>query len=175
MPTHVISANGLTADANTGNIDLDFKAKKIIITDAQLKALPTSPFELIPAPGVGKYVLLHSLSYRSVIVGKYLSSTGTDLDGNSDIVTTYGANLINLSEVLLAPSYLGAGAEGSDNVYFVQRGYMTTASSSSAFSASAIENKSVCFSSDSQDGFNYTGGNVANKFEVTVCYTIVDL
>jgi hypothetical protein len=174
MPTHVISADGVQADPNTGNVAIvqTVYSLKTILTDAQIKALPTTPVELVPAQGAEKGLFIHSAFFRS----KFTGGAYTNID----------ASYCDLS---LYPTYLPMFAKDIDaslnNIFFAnpdtenfnlsgQFQFLNNYFLGAAVDESVFNNHNITLRCTNPAG-NFTGGNAANTLEVTVFYSIVDL
>jgi hypothetical protein len=89
MPTHVISADGITADPNTGDVDVVIKKRKLILTDAQIKALPTTPIDILQAPGAGKEI------YPLFAIANFKCGSEKEvLYGNADVGNDKALNVL---------------------------------------------------------------------------------
>src|SRR5689334_20436757 len=94
MPTHVISANGTEADPTTGDVQIPIYKSETILYDADIKALPTTYPELVPAPGVGKgIVFLGAAMAFDFSGGSYTNTDGSTAffvsnDGYHDYISS---------------------------------------------------------------------------------------
>lgn len=79
MNTHAISANGQPVDPATGDTPIVVYKRKIILTDAQIKLLPTTHMVLVEAPGEGKILVFHGAVFH-----KPVWSSGLGYDGIVD-------------------------------------------------------------------------------------------
>ena len=126
---------------------------EVTLTDDQIKALPTTPVEIVAAPGAGKYLQLIIASVYANFVSAYNIDLGAYIlndNGNG-----FGSELFTI-----------ATAEPLQNIFQVQM-------DGSSSAPNVIENKNLAVISF--DGVNLTGGNAANTLKVTVYYVIVDL
>jgi hypothetical protein len=179
MPTHVI--NELTTD-----VQLPVFERKITLTDAQFKALPTTPVDIIPAPGAGKAIIPIAGSIKFNITGGYTNvggSVGTgitqlDLVGFG-VVPTESINTIqnNSQNIRIKLSLLSFTFQDTDRD--VVNGISNPGFSKSSIDLNVNEAlKLYCYNytqNMNTDLGNFTGGNAANTLEVTVVYSIVDL
>ncbi len=156
-----------------------------VLTNAQIKALPTTPITLVAAPAVGLRVKMLGASLRSSFAaGQYTNinatyaacalSYGSDFTqwatvGIVDDVTYTDANRFtalfgNTTQGLvdLAP-YLDAPSDGAANDLWVLPNVRTTAS------AAAI---ALVIAMDNNGSGALTGGNAANTLTVTVYYAL---
>jgi hypothetical protein len=151
------------------------------LTDAQIKALPTTPVELVPAPGAGKLIVFHSAvvvrnplaqAYGNIneYDGIFIGYTGTQrqldagywLDGSASVGSLY--NLFNnqLANKVIHYDPIGISTQG---------GYTLPATIN--LDTEGV-NKGLSIMGMTSSG-NFTGGDPSNTMEVTVNYTIVDL
>jgi hypothetical protein len=196
MPTHVISANGTEADPTTGDVQVAIYQRKVILTDAEIKGLPTTPVEIVPAPGAGKVlnVLQVSLLINNV-AGQYtitntddgfialFYSTGSGWDevaserlmdsvslmNTLTLLTTFLTTPMNNRMVVLGPY--------RNNAYgnpFGGTGDGAFLSQPTTLNILAGVNKGLYLIAENADE-NYGGGNAANTLSVTIMYSIVDL
>jgi len=145
----------------------------VTLTDAQIKALPTTPVEIVAAPGANKLIFV----IRNVI-GKLNDSGGAY--GNSDntagsyVTLAYGSAYdddatYNYPDVT---SFINSlSSFGNDGIITL-----------SPYSADTFQNilpgavNNGLFLHIGNNGLgNLTGGNAANTLKVTVYYVIVDL
>jgi hypothetical protein len=146
----------------------------VILTNAQIKALPTTPIEIVAAPGVGKAILADAFIQQGGFMfvfnwvanyGNVDSSATVDFTlGNNGPHTNYGAtNKVN--EILTSwgdsliwePSYNDVAGGG------VNYNSLTD-----------LANKAVFISMTNVAG-NLTDGDAGNTIAITILYTVVDL
>jgi hypothetical protein len=156
----------------------------VTLTDANIKALPTTPFPVLPAPGPNLMNVIHQvLIDRKTIVAAY---TGIDPIGNSPFLiigepsgnglTCYvidsNATTPNLNQLtsLLSNSTTkwvftpNQGAEIALNLGLIGRqAYVDTS-----------VNAAATINTGNQVA-NFTGGNAANTWKVTTFYSIVSV
>jgi hypothetical protein len=141
--------------------------KKVVLTDAQIKALPTTAIELVAAPGAGK--LIKVISADAIIdttAGGYVVDTncrwqlflGTqEITGLAQpelaLATTPGIYFLPFPE-FAAP---GSGGDA---------GYLVTTSKS----VTSMVNQPLKIKDDFNGVADYTGGNAANTVSVIVYY-----
>lgn len=152
-------------------IGSSYLVAEVILTDAQIKALPTVIIELLPNPPVGKLynvpVLsgLGMVSVRNNWVADYsnINSGATFFFTNDAVNSTYkpGSSL----NPILAPGETTLWFLGPNNHTGGSNNINTPAQWASALYLQ-IENGG---------NGNLTGGNAANTLKITVYYTIVDL
>lgn len=156
--------------------------KSLILTDAQIKALPTTPIELVAAPGVGKIIQLISANFiLDNVAGAYVANADSSFTisflafGNQSSVTvpqlvqgilqTAIANPY-ISEFSILPTVPGAGTFLGLNV----------APSSFVLTLDGVENCPLVIGDYwAGHGINYTGGNAANTLKVNLWYDILTL
>lgn len=133
---------------------------EVTLTDAQIKALPTTPIELIAAPGAGKMISVLFINWKiDVTAGIY-----TNLGNTWDL--RYGT----ASSGNTPPS--SAYLEDNSNVWVSQ---MYPDVSEEPQNISVFNNKNLNLFYDNLGGGNLTGGNAANTLKIIVYYVVVDL
>lgn len=177
------------ANAGGGATEVTVYQLKTTLTDAQIKALPTTPVELVPAPGAGKTIMVQSvLFYRPTLVALYAGyveydqvclAYATHPSGNSAINTGFShvvtdMTITDLRDLLFQETYDSPVFYDSPAQLFVD-GYVPAKRLAS--SKTDIENKGIVYKLISGDGepVNWTGGHASNTLEITVFYSIVDL
>jgi hypothetical protein len=155
----------------------------ITLTDAQIKALPTTPIALVPAPGAGKRNELILALFESAIAAAY-TNIGAQSYGMfiSYGLTDFGIASINIS------NGTGAGQAGSNALTSLLTlsariqvipvhcwsGVHGTTVATEDFAAGTDENAPLVLKCDNTGG-NFTGGNAANTLKVTVLYAVLDV
>jgi len=129
------------------------------LTDAQIKALPTTPIQLVAAQGAGKaiYILNANAVQKIVSNGFYTNITATEF-----LLTTQS----NDNSVFIVDANALQEVTGT---WFCQ-GVVNSFSYSNL-----MDNQPVRILMDNSGGGNFTGGNAANTLKVTVYYVVVDL
>jgi hypothetical protein len=146
---------------------------KTVLTDAQIKALPSTPIEVVPAPGVNKALNVFAAVIRcDFSAGAYTNIDPSYVDlallpANLPIVVKDTSASIDLIPFALADirNYTLSGQFSiSTGGYVLALGY----------DDQTFNNKSAELWWTNELG-NFTGGNTANTMSITVLYSIVDL
>jgi len=153
---------------NEGGVSLLQKAE-IILTDAQIKALPTIPVEIVPPPGANKVIQLVgcTFSYNTSAGAYTLPGTPGNIlvainipPGTASLGVGYNTTgTLDTTTPQLRSSFWGATF-----IDIAQNAFPSQAE---------VVNKNLGVYSDASADF--TGGNAANTLKVTVYYTIVEL
>lgn len=131
------------------------------LTDAQIKALPTTGIEIIAAQGSGKGIIVISG------LAKLNSSGGAYGNVTANALIIQGSTMpFNVKQL----QFLGVGLDDSAGVYY---GYSSPFNDTNYAPPDQIDN--VGISIKSQNTGDFTGGNAANILEVTIYYVVVDL
>ena len=140
----------------------------VSLTDAQIKALPTTPVEIIAAPGAGYAVMLLPHWLGSVLQldttpGAYTNVSATaavrfngqvgfiEWLGLDDLLT-YGADAV------MYPSVINFGAGGGT----VQE-------------TALAENSAITVDANNDGQGNFTGGHASNELTLSLVYLVLDL
>lgn len=148
----------------------------VTLTNAQIKALPTTPVEIVPAPGAGKAIQL--LLARTVI---HIAALGGYTNFN-----TFAVQLFKGTDPLIDVSVPGTVGffQGSDETIgtYVFTPAITTDGSdihAATYQANGSvernDNQPLMFVIDNSVDGNLTAGNAANTLKITVYYIIIDL
>lgn len=139
------------------------------LTDAQIKALPTTPFQIIAAPGMGKMVnVISCIAHIDTLAAEYtnVEETAYMLLGTGNLVEDLSTYTLpgffqyaaKTTAVIGGVSYLKSGS----TIIISEFGY-----------TSNFENSSCVLIL--QNSVDLTGGDSANTLKITVNYLIVDL
>jgi hypothetical protein len=161
-------------DANNEEIEFIIRKAVVTLTNAQIRAIPTTGIEIVAAPGVGKRI--------AVIYGQALLDNTAGIYGNVDptfaliLRTTGGGSTVAMSGIcelewlFTDGSEKGIGEIPAPNSY--QSGGIIAGGSDYA---SAYENVGVSLRASNGVLGNLTLGDAANTLKVTVYYAIIDL
>jgi hypothetical protein len=140
----------------------------VTLTDAQIKALPTSAVEVIPAPGAGKYiVVLNTFVALNTSAGAYGNLSGAtcklflNYSVAEDPITQPADENSDLFFGTAAVSYTPLATIGSNNAW--------------SFIMNNLVNDAVELGLDNAGAGALTGGNAANTMTVTVVYIVIDV
>lgn len=164
-------SEGITPNQLTPVVPV-FKAT-VILTDAQIKALPTTPVEIVAAQGVGKGIIPFYVIFASHIVADYNATIAVDaslaiitdnlLEADAQVVST-----------LLRPNAFVADDKFSFMMPALNIGEVVGAMS--IIRQGPITNDPLTVSMYNGDPIvNLTGGNAANTLKVVTLYAIIDL
>jgi hypothetical protein len=180
MPTHVISVDNTPADSNTGNVatEVTVYQLKTVLTDAQIKALPTTSIELVPAMSAGQLPMVHG----GLVVIKNVAGAYANANINAYMSVVYTKDGIVLTDAAFLRTSNLLALTGAANTMFQ---FSPRVRWDNAFPAlegtdvySPLENfdgSGLSLFIDNAGSGDFTGGNAANTLEVTVFYSIVDL
>jgi hypothetical protein len=159
----------IIVDTNQASAVIPY-TKKVILTDAQIKALPTTGIELVAAPGAGKLiVLLHAHATIDTTAGGYTvdSNCRWQLFLGTKEITGLAQPELTLSTtpglgILSFPDLAAVGVAG-DGGYFV----------TSPKDVASMINQPLRIKDDYNGVADYTGGNPANTVTVVVYFAII--
>lgn len=148
----------------------------VTLTDAQIKALPTTPITVLAAPGANKIVFPLAAWYRLEWHADY-----SDINGACALHLKVGTSevLIPIDNSLGFMTVNNLLADGESASAWVGSYHGTDIVSGNPYGVSGytdgdIVNKSILFSA-TNGGSDFTGGHASNTLKVTVYYMIVDL
>lgn len=149
------------------------KAATVVLTDAQIKSLPTSPVAIVPAPGAGKSIFLVAAFVSVNSAGGAYSNIDV---GFSGLVVGHG-NYATIASIYINTSgFLETAHKKSAlvTVGSVNDGGGLPPWSQVSFT-SLLENAALYFIGDNSSSGNFTGGHASNTLKVTVWYVEVDV
>lgn len=133
----------------------------ITIANANIKTLPTSAIELIPAPGPGKQIVPWLAFCHLKSAGAY-----TNFDMSTSLSVAYDTSSNKILTTSAPDLLLGSAVD-----YNLQLG---NASGTGDVDA-VVENAAVKLKFDNGGSGNLTGGNAANVLTVKVYYGVIDV
>lgn len=147
----------------------------VTLTDAQIKALPTTGVEVVPEPGEDKLLRLMGGVYRFTRVADY-----TNIDGTfSGMFVRYGGSTCLASLYNPVAGFLDFGAPLGDFAIALINNKFNVVSGVGVEeppwdSADALDEPFVVAIDNGATG-NLTGGDAGNSLEVSIFYTIYDV
>jgi hypothetical protein len=158
------------------------------LSDAEIKALPTTQVELFPAPGVGKILFPFAVFFSSNIVSDYtnigdrcvflvLWNDETPITAGLSSLLNDPTQLLPGVTVLLTTSSQAWASQSPFAPFSTEQG-----SYIAPFTTSATpENKALLLNGGNWDGADFddlgdfTGGSAENSLTITILYYVVDL
>jgi len=145
----------------------------VTLTNAQIKALPSTQVELVPAPGVNFAIAVMSMGCRlNTVAGAY-----TNVDANGQLIGAYG-NWDNDATASLKTS--GILDHAGWEAFWVVGGISlpnvaayTSVLLAESGALSDVENAPIKLAASNAG--DYTAGNAANTLKVTVFYATFDV
>jgi hypothetical protein len=147
---------------------------QVVLTDAQIKALPTTPVELVPAQGAGTVILL-----KDVLLHKNFGVGYTNADADSAYLSAVlgDDDLEGLELQANVPSGVSwlAGTMQSGEAFYWFRYQHPDAFNKAAevFGSNCVDAAAFLYVDNAGNG-DFDGGDPANTLKVTVYYIVVD-
>ena len=162
-------ATGTSKKVTAAELGLLQKAT-VTLTNAQIKALPTTPVEVVAAPGAGKLlVALYSVFALTTHAGDY-----TNINAAAQLGVDLSFGLSTSAGVLNEAS--GGGVSGVLAVGGPGIGFVGHTGNSPPFEPpTTFVNTALVVAALNGGSGDFTGGNGANTLKVTVYYVVVDL
>jgi hypothetical protein len=158
--------------SNQKSGEILIKQKQLILTDAQIKALPSTPNIIIAAPGINKIILPISVVFITNIVSIYTNlnvnaAVQVSWNGSTSAGLTYSyikdsnAGMLSSTGPGFFPQVLGTVGDGS-GTNFPPAGDFTS-----------FANKSFTIEGINGVDGNWTGGNILNTLKIVLFYAIL--
>ncbi len=166
--TGIIAAFPGLAGSSSGGL----LSATVELTDAQIKALPTTGIEIVAAPGAGKAIDIISCIVSTNFVTAYTNITDASLSFLDNDGSEIGLTLPTTVILGTTTRYIG---KMTTPLVFLGSGSFDGSFITQPTSFADIENKPIVIKDYYAGVSNYTGGNAANTLKVTVYYVVVDL
>ena len=173
LTEEIIKYLGANPPGSPGGDSLVLSAT-VELTDAQIKALPTTGIEIVAAQGSGKIIVPVSCTIVTNIVTDGYDNQSADIKVGIPIA---GSNTLNSGSwvVFDADGYGVFGSQGEKYYFNLQIGQnLDDGQTQPSDFGSNADNVALKIKVTNALG-NLTGGNAANTLKVTVYYTVVDL
>ncbi len=155
-------------------------SRTVTLTDAQIKALPTTPIEIIPAPGANKFLyplgvvwyLKWNANYTNINSLAFMNIGFPDGSGSIMYLDESAPDALSKVSSLLAHGksmFAQAGQQGMVNGTFVEGAIINGGN------VNAVINQHFETFFDNGGGSDLTGGDPANTLQITVLYTVIDV
>lgn len=150
----------------------------VTLTDAQIKALPTTPIEILPAVAGKANIIFFVLMALDTTGGPYSNVDPTnnlycvnDINGNYDVVTNsaitpFGLDRADDHQICILNAVYGAALAGDFAGFIIPIIAINNIAN--------WANKPTYLVASNGALNNYTGGNAANTLKVTTFYATVD-
>src|SRR3990172_1029723 len=144
------------------------KSATVTLTDAEIKALPSTAFEILPAPGVNKLLWVLSGILKFSLVSAY-----TNRHADNAIFLTYDEWFAEASALTTLPNGTADDFSSLIPAAFVESrvawdSYLRSGIDSQP--SSDCVNRNIKLFCDNAGSGDFTGGNAANTLKVTIYY-----
>jgi hypothetical protein len=139
-----------------------------VLTDAEIKALPTTPVEIVPAPGEGKLLVLHG-----GVLGPMDGADYTNINAVASAKIAYGAVASEDASraFSISPNIL---ALADTALYYIEFGSKAAYDGNETRTQDGIDKGLFLYVDNAGDG-DFTGGDPDNAFPVILAYSVIDL
>lgn len=144
----------------------------VTLTDAQIKALPTTGIQIIASPGAGKFLYPISAAIVHNWVANYTNIEGASFINITSSIGNYNVLVGIYQSIGSSVSDLLAASESILAVCGQQNAQLANYAD---IPLSGVVNNGLMINMYNDVGGNLTGGNAANTLKVTVYYVVVDL
>lgn len=179
IPTESVFSQNLDTDWTLFQVAAGIFRTKRILTDDQIKALPTTPIDVVPILGANKVIIPLMVSLQLTWVANY-----TNIDPNSSIRITPSGTPGGGGALLVTgienPSFAvsGALAAGYSTFQLMMPDFgvdaLSTSSMIPGFGLTEVNSLGLKLWMNNQASGNLTGGDPGNKLIVNTFYTGVD-
>ncbi len=150
----------------------------VSLTDAQIKALPTTPITLVAAPGAGFFIAHH----HTILVATFAAAAYTNIDAAYSALASYylgdfsqWTNLGIVDELASTVNRLTTFLSNTDKIINLPS-YSDTPGNgwvqANNVPSTIYQNKALAIAADNNGSGNYTSGNAANTLKVITYYSI---
>jgi hypothetical protein len=182
-PTESGSVSDTSGNLFASGVNL-VQRSTLTLTDTQIKALPTTPVQLVATPGAGLWIKPMAVTYQTHIVGAYTNLNATYVDFHQTLDTYYVSygpvddstttpTLTNVTALLTTvadlvqeigqPNLAAVGASATTQGYVQQVSQAGTGQ---------LGNKPLMMNIDNNGSGNLTGGNASNTLKVKIYYVV---
>lgn len=185
-PTFDVDGSDIVTESNAATLGIQtVYSASVTLTDAQVKALPTTGVTVVAAQGAGKLILPISAVVRHAWVADY-----TNIDAEAQIrIVVNGGDMVHpfRQDVLSQVSSLLAGG-GPDGSIGLTHARVVALGDSDAVSPgpvifsggagwydSDLENFACKIMASNGAAGDFTGGDGGNELTVTVNYSVIDI
>lgn len=153
-----------------------YQSTPVVLTDAEIKALPTNTFVNIEAaPGAGK--MLYFIS--GIVRVNTIAGTYSNISAGASAYFRVGNETISvrIMEPTMGQVNNWLGVDWKSTVFFSPFIQLNTVDEQAAVpeAQDSYENQPIEFALTNQEGGDFTGGNAANTMELSALYTIIDV
>lgn len=158
------------------------KHVQVTLTDAQVKALPTTPITLIAAPGSGSTIVpLQAILRATCTAGAYTNINATICNlavyWLGDFSTWPLVGVVNDSSASPSPGKVTTFLGGANKHIAILPAYTDNYTNNwnlpPVIGDAIYENKAIAIAVDNNGSGNFTGGNAANTLRVDVIYLVL--